>query len=439
MLAPRETDAQAIERLKAELAVSQRGLREFVIYSSFALVAVVTLLLLAYMVKLRDQLANSTDGDTKRLFPHMALGLPDGSVRAGLAILIVVGSLLSLMGAVFPELGIKTSEALTGVFGTILGFYFGRSGGAESAQAAQAMANAASAGAAAGGVIATAQQQTREAQQNLAESERSRATTLSTSADSLLAAAAALVETARGDKAKLTEELAKARGTLEAAKATGKPEPLEEGLKALRSQGPVALLVQGMGPALAPLVTAGTTAAALRALAEATAKVSPTVAPRWTARLLDAPYREDLVPQAIDEAYAARIMDSVTGAPALLQFMTTTRPEGVAGAVSPGNAVEFLKLVLHEAAALTIEDMWEAALPAGWQATVAAIQRRSLELQLESEIPADLMQPLGGFAAFFRALTAVQSAPQGLLALESFMAIVRAARKAGVPVVDLLS
>jgi len=35
------------------------------------------------------------------------------------------------MGAVFPELSIKAPEALTGVFGTILGFYFGRGGGAE--------------------------------------------------------------------------------------------------------------------------------------------------------------------------------------------------------------------------------------------------------------------------------------------------------------------
>jgi len=61
----------------------------------------------------------------------MALGVPDVTVRAALVILIVLGALLALIAAIGDDLGLSVPEALAGIFGTILGFYFGRPGSVE--------------------------------------------------------------------------------------------------------------------------------------------------------------------------------------------------------------------------------------------------------------------------------------------------------------------
>ena len=420
-----------------------RELRRVIIVGSYLLVGIVVLALLLYMWALRKQMATSQNDEAKSLFPHMALGLPDGSIRAGLAILIVVGSLLSLMGAVFPELEIKAPEALTGVFGTILGFYFGRSGGAESAEASRAIQAVATNNADADKRVQEARQQTQQAQDNFAASEDGRAKDLAATVDPLLSAATALVDaTIPADlKKKLGDSLAAARSAVDKAKAGGKPDEIAKAVTDLQSSGPIATAIAEFGPALAPLVPAGTTAAALRALAGTAARLSPNVAQHWTARLMNTPSREDLITPSIDDQYAKNLLGGVPDAAALLQFLKANIPPGVTAGLSPTNDVDFVKLALRESSIDTIKGVWGKNLPTtDWAATIRAIQQRAVEVQLESEIPADLMQPYGGFAAFFSALNDVQSAAggNGLRALDILMTLQDAARQAGVAVVDLL-
>ena len=458
-----ETIDQKAQRLQRELEASQTSLRAAqaslqssqealqaalyaptlratVILMSFGIVAVVTVILFFYMVRLRDQLAKSTEPETRRLFPHMALGLPDGSIRAGLAILIVLGSLLSLMGAVFPELSIKTPEALTGVFGTILGFYFGRGGGAETAEASRALQTAATAGAAAQQKVEQAQQLTQQVEKELADSQQRQAATAGANAPGLLAAAAALVDSVPAPlKTRLGDALATARKTIEDAQASRDLEKVTAAMNSFKNSGPVAGLVADLGSALASLVPAGTTVAALRALADTTARLQPIVAQRWTARLMNMPYRHDLFTPAIDVNYARALLAKVANAPALLEFLKANRPNATADGFPPLNEVEFVKLALSEPAADTIASLWaKTPPPDGWQDTIATLQRRALEMQLEKDIPPDLMQAYGGFTAFFTSLDAVQANENGMRALDAFVSLVGAARAGGVALSDLL-
>lgn len=426
-----------------QMALQNPTLRGTVILVSFGLVAVVTLILFFYMVRLRDQLADSNEPETRRLFPHMALGLPDGSIRAGLAILIVLGSLLSLMGAVFPELSIKAPEALTGVFGTILGFYFGRGGGAESAEANRALQTAATAGA----KVEQAQQQAQQAQQQaqqvekeLVDSQQKRAASAGANAPGLLTAATALLDTLPAPlKTGFGDALATARKTIEDAQASRDLEKVTAAMDSFKTSGPVAGLVADLGSALGSLVPAGTTVAALRALADTTARLQPIVAQRWTARLMNMPYRHDLFTPAIDVNYARALLAKVANAPGLLEFLKANRPNATADGFPPLNEVEFVKLALSEPAADTIASLWaKTPPPDGWQDTIATLQRRALEMQLEKDIPPDLMQAYGGFTAFFTSLDAVQANENGMRALDAFVSLVGAARAGGVALSDLL-
>lgn len=444
-----EASQTALRTAQASLQSSQEALqaalyaptlRATVILMSFGLVAVVTVVLFFYMVRLRDQLAKSTEPETRRLFPHMALGLPDGSIRAGLAILIVLGSLLSLMGAVFPELSIKAPEALTGVFGTILGFYFGRGGGAETAEASRALQTAATAGAAAQQKVEQAQLQTQQVEKKLADSQQREATSVGANAPGLLAAAAALVDSLPAPlKTRLGDTLATARKAIEDAQASRDLEKVTTAMNNFKNSGPVAALVVDLGSALAPLVPAGTTVAALRALADTTARLPPTAAQRWTARLMNMPYRHDLITPAIDDQYARDLLSRVPNASALLAFLKQNPPQTKADGLPPLNEVEFVKLTLSELAVDTIASLWAMNPPAdGWQDTIASLQRRALEVQLEKDIQPDLMQAFGGFAPFFASLDAVQADANGMRALDAFVALVQAARAGGIAPSDLL-
>lgn len=62
-----------------------------------------------------------------------ALGLPPGSVRAILAILLTAG----LIGAVFAGLPDGQIAVISGAAGIALGGYFGRGGGAQSGEGQQ--------------------------------------------------------------------------------------------------------------------------------------------------------------------------------------------------------------------------------------------------------------------------------------------------------------
>jgi len=411
----------------------KQSLQGVVIYGSFLVISCVVGFLLYYMTTLRDKLADSTDADTRQLFPHMALGLPDGSVRAGIAIIIVLGTLLSIMASGVTDLGLKFPEALTGVLGTILGFYFGRSGAADTVQASKAIVQAAT---------ADAKDQARQATQALEGNQRVYSADIAAQAGPIFTAAKAAIDAFHPDQsAKLLDDLARAQAAAGAAQTANKPEELKAALDGFQRDGPIAGIVRSFGPALAPLVPGGTTAAALQALAAVSERLAPAAAQHWVARLLNAPYRDGLIAPVIDDVYASRLITDVPPAQGLVSFLQANRPSTAAANAAPLTPTEIVKLVLREDAVASMADMWhqQQSFAANWGPVIEALQRRALEIELEGEVPADLIKPFGGFSTFFKALDGVQATgAAGLQALDFLMSTVRAARQAGASAADVL-
>ena len=102
----------------------------------FPLFSVESILLLIVLVALPAYAIRRTKGNTN--IPLKGLALPKGSVRSMLA-LTVVGSFVVFLvfGGTIPSIGDRFTEilaALTGVAGTIIGFYFGSGGSGDSSE-----------------------------------------------------------------------------------------------------------------------------------------------------------------------------------------------------------------------------------------------------------------------------------------------------------------
>lgn len=419
----------------------KQGMQQLVLCASFVTMGGVIFGLFLYISRLRDQLAETKDSETQSLRAQLPLGLPDGSVRAGLAILIVLGTMFAFMVSVVGDLAIKAPEALTGVLGTILGFYFGREGSAESAQRGRAMAQVATAHQG----VAVAQGQARQAEQALESSQRDRTADAAALADPILATAKTIVETIHPEQsAKFLEEIARAKAAIDAARAAGKADELKSALDAFLRDGPIASIVKSFGSSLAPLIPGGTTVSALRALAALSERLSPGAAQHSVARIVNAPYRDGLIEPVVDDGYANTLISGVPQAAEFVKQLQSNPPQTAANGVAPSaplTEVEIVKLILHEDAAATMAAMWknQPSIAANMERMIPALQRRALEVQLESEIPPELVKPFGGFASYFRALDTIQTSGEaGLQALDFVVAIVRAARPAGASATDVL-
>jgi len=433
-----DADKLPPEIARLDMEHKQR-LQTFIVCASFLTLGAVIGLLLWYMRDLRDKLADAKEAATRELFPTLPMGLPDGSVRAAIGLVIVLGTLFSVMASGIEGLSFKSPEALTGVLGTILGFYFGRTGAAENAQTKKAISDAATGGA-----------EARKTSEALDNSQRAHTASVATISGPVLSAAKALIASlpTTDQSAKLMDDLTSAQAAIEAAKAAGKVDDLKAAFDSFRKGGPIASIVTSFGPALAPLVPGGTTASALQALAGVSESLPPTVAPRWIARLLNTPYRDGLIAPVINDDYAGRLIARVPKAPAFVQFLQTNKPTAVTAAAAAANdapppltPVEIVTLVLSENAVQSMAERWagHATFAADWGSTIEGLQRQALEMQLESEIPADLIKPLGNTASFFRALEGVQaSGDTALSALDFLTLILRAAREAGTSATNIL-
>jgi hypothetical protein len=65
----------------------------------------------------------------------------------------------------------------------------------------------------------------------------------------------------------------------------------------------------------------------MRQLALISAQLPPAVAQRWVARVLNAPYRTELLSPTIDQDYATTLMAQVPGADALLKRLAGRQVE----------------------------------------------------------------------------------------------------------------
>jgi hypothetical protein len=362
---------------------------------------------------------------------QMAFGLPDGTIRSALAIFIVIGALLTLIAAMANDLGFKVPDALAGVFGTILGFYFGRSGSVETAQASAAVTAASQATSDATKSVADAQVKTIEAQQALQASQDDQTDAVSGDTGAALEVITAIVnELPPPPNPNLQSQLTACANAIKDAKAQGDLTLLKSAYAQLMTSGPLATLLSQDLPGLSPFVTAGTsTLDCARALVSLSMRIRPAVAQLWVARLLRQPYRTELFTPVIDTAYANQLLGQVGDAGALLQ------PTKGPGATM--TASDLVGAALSECGAQQIVDRWS--LPISQVAPVVeSLQQRAFEMELMKALSADDFKPFNGPSAFFTNLEKVQATPSGQQALDLLMLVLREARNAAVSAVDLL-
>ena len=423
-------------------AAAIRPFQIAVISIALAVLIAVTTALIVRIWRLGDRLAklSQENADVRKTYLQMSLGVQDGTVRSAIAILIVIGALLALIAAVGQGLGLQVPEALTGVFGTILGFYFGRSGTVETSRAVETVTAAATTVAqaqtgiqAAQQAATTAQREAADAKQALTSERATQAGDLATNADELLAASTAIVAAApQSVAAALQPTLATTKAAIDAARQSPAPAALRQAITDLQAKGPVAQFIQSAASALAPFASAGLNAMqAASALLDTGAKLPPVASQLWTARLLRAPYSHDLFEPVVDADYAKTLMARVPGTKGLLDTLSATD--------ATITSVRFVRDLLNEDAAEMLEDRSRGALTAATiHGVIDQVQQSAVEIELSKALPADALKAFGGTSAFFAALNSVQANPndQGVL---DFLALVqKAARSAAITPTDLL-
>jgi hypothetical protein len=406
-----------------------------VVAASMAILVGVVTALLTHLSTFRTQLNNlsTNDTDSRRLFFQMALGVPDGTIRSSLAILIVLGALLTLIAAIGSELGLHVPDALSGIFGTILGFYFGRPGSVEAAQTSSAMAGAAQSTAQAAQTVSEVKQQAAQSEAALKAVQGDQLSALSAQADSVLSVMSSIVGTVPPPiDPSIQNALVAGRAALDSAKQSANMNELKLAFAKLVNEGPIAALIRSSLSSLSGLARAGTsTIDAIRAFVTLSGRLPPVVAQIWAARVLRQPYRVELYSPAVNDAYATSIIGQVPGGGALLTKLQTVNPSLT--------TTEFVSMVIAEDGAaqianrsnglITVED----AVP-----VVDSMQQRSMEVELRKSLTNDDATPFGDLTALFASLDKVQADPSGLRGLDNLMLIVREARNATISPSDVL-
>jgi len=342
-------------------------------------VTAVTAALLRYMWSLRDQvsrtLVNGRIDDRMRMaamrgYSDWPLGLPRGSVRAVWALMIVFGSLALLaISTALPQV-YKFPDALVGILGAVLGFYFGKNGGSTDGQVIAAVAAAHADARDAIKQTSTAQSGTRDAQ-----------------------AQAAAANEALQDAGKIVDQAAPNLPVVSVL------------AKAVQAIGPV------LGGAISPI-------ALINTLIGVGSKLGAAAYAHWIARIMDRPYTpEQFSPKFFDSNAAISVMTQV---PTLLEVF---RPQLAAGgraialdvvqrAFAPDGSEELVNKYPQAFAGLA-QPLIESA--------VRDLQKAALDYVLGQEVPPDAAQDVGGLAALLKAVDQVRGNSEASAALDLVM------------------
>jgi hypothetical protein len=422
-----------------------------------ALVGLVAALLF-YVWGLRDrtiQAANIGDpngGNRNSLiaaFYGLPLGVPRGSIRGVLAIIIVFGSIAFLAISMLKGDAYKFPDALTGILGAILGFYFGK-GNSDDGQAVQAVvaANADARDSQAKANEATARAQVAETQvgavsQSLADVQAKHDDLASSHLDRItgnLQEAAAIGQTLSsllpGNFGKTVGEAAGAlSGTLATITELRKgdlADAVQQAGTLLTQATPnlpvVSVLTQAMqvmGPVLGTAVPPATFITTILGIGS---KLSAAAYTRWVARIMDQPYTPEQFSSSVFDSNAAQGL--LTQVPAMMQALG---PQLQAGGSDV--ALEVVQLALTADGAASLATKFPEAFTGMAQATldqaVRDLQKAALDFVLAKDLPPDAGASLGGNTALLQAIDKVRASPSASSGLDAVMTTVTALRQAG--------
>lgn len=421
------------------------------LYPLLVLLAVVvfTGVLLRYMWGLRNQISsaivNSQLDDTVRTnvlsgYSDWPLGLPRGTIRALLALVIVFGSVALLAVSMAVPQVYKFPDALVGILGAVLGFYFGKSGSSTEGQAVAAVAAA----------NADARDAIKQATDAKAESQDAQAQTA--------AANEALQNTKQQHDALANDRLDVITGHLQDAVDVGQTlakvlpgkfgqsvatatdvvsntlttvsdlrkgdlaGAIQQATRIVDRAAPnlpvvniLAKAAQAIGPVLGSSIPP---LALLTTIVSIGSKLGSVAYAHWIARIMDLPYTpEQFSPKLFDSNAAISV---ITQVPAVLKAF---RPQLAAG--DRETALEVVQLALAgddgESLLTKYPQAFAGTAQPQIEAAVRDLQKAALDFVLGNEIPPDAAKEVGGLASLLKAVDQVRANPEASAALDMVM------------------
>jgi hypothetical protein len=415
-----------------------------VLIAIFAFTGVLVWYAWALRNRISDALSGNMDASVRLAalsgYCDWPLGLPRGTVRALLALVIVFGSIAFLaLSTAIPD-RYKFPDALTGILGAILGFYFGKSGSAGEGQAVAAMAAA----------NAAAQDAMKQANDANAQSQNAQAETAAAN-QALEDVKAQHDDLASGRLEEITGDLQNAvqvgqtlasvlpgnfgksvgtaatalSNTLAAVTELRKGDltgAVQQALKVVDQAAPnmpvVSVLtkaVQAMGPVLGGSIPP---VALITTLIGIGGRLGSAAYAHWVARIMDQPYTpEQFSPKVFDSNAAESLIMQV---PSVLKAL---QPQLAAG--NRDMALDVVRLALAGDGGATLVGKYAQAFAgfsqAGIDSAVRDLQKAALDFVLGRELPADAGKSVGGLSAVLKAVDQVRSNPDASAALDMVM------------------
>ncbi len=385
-------------------------------------------------------------------YNDLPLGVPRGTVRAVLAVIIVFGSVVflavSMVGTATGPV-YKFPEALTGILGAILGFYFGKGSTGEDGQAATAVAAASADARAAISTAADARAQADAARRQATDAQQSLGTVqaqhdalaghqldhirtgLEAGAAIGRVVASALPGSFGTDVGAAAEALAQTASTvadLSTGDLGGAVQKAAQLAQQAASNMPVVQVLAKAAPMIAAALGGAMPPLALiTALVSAGSQLSAAAYGRWIARVMDAPYTPEQFSPTVFDSNAARSL--------LAQVPVLMRVFGRKIADDTALAVKIVRLALSEDGEAALFDAYKGDFAGLDQPTVGQavrdLQKAALDAVLVRDLPPDAGSTVGGTPAMLHALDKIRTDRNASAGLDAVYATVQAVRTAG--------
>jgi len=418
-----------------------------------AIVIAFTAVLLVYVWGLRNQIsraiANTQLGDNTRStllngYSDWPLGLPRGTVRAVLALVIVFGSvaLLAISMSV-PEI-YKFPDAMVGILGAILGFYFGKSGNSTDGQAVAAVQAANADARDAIQQANAAQAQTQNAQTEAAAAKQAvedakvkhdtlagnRLDDITGDLQTAVSVGQSLSKVLPGkfgqSLATATEAVSNTLTTvtdLRKGDLAGAIQQATNVVNQVAPNLPVVSVLAKAAAAIGPVLGGSIPPVALiTTIVSIGSKLGSVAYSHWVARIMDMPYTpEQFSPKLFDSNAAVAV---ITQVPTVLKAL---RPQLAAG--DRGAALDVVQLALAGDSGDELVKKYPQAFAGLAQPSIEAavrdLQKAALDFVIGSELPPDAAKDVGGLTPLLKAVDQIRGNPDASAALDMVMTTVK--------------
>ncbi len=358
-------------------------------------------------------------------FFNSPAGLPVGTIRAVIALIIITVSLSLIVLSVF-DVGVgKFPDMLVGLLGTVLGFYFGsRSAGVEDG---------------------AAQQQIKELKTQRDEAVNKQDATQSDSLISKIKDGIAMSKTAlqflpEAERNKYGEYISKLDQGLTMVDSISRSGDLKQAAakaseiydifrKGNPAQGAFNNAIQAFGQILGNTVPVVAIASTVIVLCT---KLAGTVYQKWKARVLHAPFSPAIIP--------LKIVDANTGFTLLISSPIFKK---VFAEELNNNDRPFMDSVTALLGKADVEDFWAKyrerfASREQFETGLEEFRRAAVDLELQGDISSSLLAEAGGYKTFMDSIDKIAADPAAKASLDQLFIVTESLHKSGKPVLDIV-